>query len=605
MLPPTSVSQSHWEVVMDPLFALSMSMQANPGVYALLLGSGVSRSAGMPTGWEVVLDLLKKLAAVAGETPAPNPEAWYLKKFGAAPTYSGLLEAVAKSQAERSQLLRGYFEPTDEDREDGKKVPTAAHRAIAGLVKLRMVRVILTTNFDRLLENALEAEGINPIVIASGDDVEGALPLIHSQCTVVKIHGDYLDLRTRNTPVELGTYDDRLNSLLDRIFDEFGLIVCGWSAEWDAALCSAISRTKARRFTTYWTKHSALTDPAERLVSHRCAQLIEIKSADDFFDALGEKVRVLADVKGPHPLSTQAAIAQTKRYLPETKYPIRLHDLLMGEIQQVVDAVSSDRYPVQGQYSKEALAARIADFEGVASIAASIIATGCFWGTNEHYSLWTKALNQLCNVEIELSGLKVYVGLRRYPAVLMQYAAGVAAAASGKFCTIHSILTQPKLRNDLELNYVPMQLWEEVRQDWFKAIPALERMLLARSERIHTALREPLKPLIPGDAEYTEAFDLFETLQSLEAANRAQWALPGIFMYRYYTMRGGRPIARRDGSPLLALKEEARRLGTSPVGQASHVANLNAILKAGFCGGTLLNWEKAVQIVDERSSDFG
>jgi hypothetical protein len=37
---------------------------------------------------------------------------------------------------------------------------------------MRIVRVIVTTNFDRLLENALEAEGINPAVIASPDDAQ-------------------------------------------------------------------------------------------------------------------------------------------------------------------------------------------------------------------------------------------------------------------------------------------------------------------------------------------------------------------------------------------------------------------------------------------------
>ena len=58
---------NYQKVLSDPLFAVALSMQANPGVYALLLGSGVSRSAGMPTGWEVVLDLLRRLAAVAGE----------------------------------------------------------------------------------------------------------------------------------------------------------------------------------------------------------------------------------------------------------------------------------------------------------------------------------------------------------------------------------------------------------------------------------------------------------------------------------------------------------------------------------------------------------
>jgi hypothetical protein len=36
---------------LSPLAMLATSMQAQPGVYALLQGSGVSTDAGVPTGW--------------------------------------------------------------------------------------------------------------------------------------------------------------------------------------------------------------------------------------------------------------------------------------------------------------------------------------------------------------------------------------------------------------------------------------------------------------------------------------------------------------------------------------------------------------------------
>ena len=58
-----------------PELALAMSVHSNKGVYALLLGSGISRSAGIPTGWEVVLDLIRKLARAQGADCEPDPEA--------------------------------------------------------------------------------------------------------------------------------------------------------------------------------------------------------------------------------------------------------------------------------------------------------------------------------------------------------------------------------------------------------------------------------------------------------------------------------------------------------------------------------------------------
>jgi NAD-dependent SIR2 family protein deacetylase len=72
--------------------------------------------------------------------------------------------------------LQGYFEPDDREREEGKKGPTEAHHAIAQLSATRHIRVVITTNFDRLLERALDAEGISPVVIDTPDAAEGAPP---------------------------------------------------------------------------------------------------------------------------------------------------------------------------------------------------------------------------------------------------------------------------------------------------------------------------------------------------------------------------------------------------------------------------------------------
>src|SRR5208282_2547101 len=115
------------------------------------------------------------------------------------------------------------------------KMPMPAHKAVAELVSGGYVRVIVTTNFDRLLEQALQERGIAPTVISTADQAQGALPLVHTNCTIIKVNGDYLDTRIKNTSSELGSYDQRIHTLLDRVFDEYGLIVCGWSATWDTA----------------------------------------------------------------------------------------------------------------------------------------------------------------------------------------------------------------------------------------------------------------------------------------------------------------------------------------------------------------------------------
>src|SRR5439155_12342944 len=121
---------------------------------------------------------------------------------------------------------------TEDERAQDLKMPTPAHRAIAELAKDGYLRLIITTNFDRLLEKAMEEIGLTPTVITTADQIAGAIPLPHAGITIIKLHGDYLDTRIKNTAKELARYNPKLSALLDRILDEYGLIICGWSAGW-------------------------------------------------------------------------------------------------------------------------------------------------------------------------------------------------------------------------------------------------------------------------------------------------------------------------------------------------------------------------------------
>ena len=281
--------------MIDPQVSLAFALRSNPGAYATLIGSGVSVGAGIPTGWQVVLDLISKLARVLGESPGDDLAAWYQQRFGEKPDYSKLLDALARSPAERSALLRSYFEPTAEDRSRGVKVPGAAHMALANLAATGHIRVFVTTNFDRLIEQALEATGVTPRVLSTPDSILGSPPLSQAGCTVLKLHGDYLDTRIKNTPAELDSYDESVDALLDRIIEDHGFIVCGWSAAWDPALRRAFERRKTRRYTTYWADVAPPGEHASRLIELLEGDFIQIKGADEFFTNIVGQLKSLGD----------------------------------------------------------------------------------------------------------------------------------------------------------------------------------------------------------------------------------------------------------------------------------------------------------------------
>ena len=419
--------------MIDPVHSLSFSIQANRGVYAVLLGSGISRAAGIPTGWEITLDLVRKLAALHGDACEPEPERWYLDKFGKAADYSDLLDALAKTPAERQQLLRAYWEPSDKERDEGAKQPTAAHRAIAALVAQGFVKVIVTTNFDRLMESALVDAGVVPTILSSPDQVHGALPLIHTHCCVFKVHGDYLDTRIRNTPTELSAYPAEFNQLLDRILDDFGLVVCGWSADWDPALRSAVLRAPSRRFATYWAVRGEPTDEVRRLINHRGAQVVAIKDADTFFQSIQRYVEALEEFSRPHPLSIEAAVASLKRYLTEPRYRIQLADLVDETVDRAVEATSGPAFVTEGAPAptSESATARVRGYEAACSALLAMAPIGGFWAEEQHVYVWQRALERLSAAR-SADGYSLWIGLQRYPGTLLLYALGLGAVEAAR-----------------------------------------------------------------------------------------------------------------------------------------------------------------------------
>lgn len=552
--------------MIDPMISLSFAVQSNKGVYALLLGSGISRAASIPTGWEIVLDLIRQVAVLSGEECVPTPEAWYQSKYGQAPGYSKLLDLIAKTATERNQLLKGYFEPNEEERDRGEKLPTAAHRAIASLVASGHIKVIVTTNFDRLLESALQLVSVTPTVISTPDDALGAVPLPHNSCTIIKLHGDYLDIRIKNTPDELATYEESFNRLLDRIFDEYGLIVCGWSGEWDDALRDAIRRCPNRRFTTYWAARGAVADQAQALIEKRRAEVINISGADTFFQELSVKVTALEEFSRPHPLSKITAISSLKKFLPDASLQIRLNDLLHQETERVVEAISDTNLPFLLSTDVNLVRTRIDRYETACDTLISLMAIGCYWSNDANSSIWTTVLSRIANAVRAIPGGQYYEGtqyLKLYPALLLLYSGGIAAIASNKYNLFRSLLMDVHVRTETSNNPPSGPVAANFLTNWrimdrrFASLVLGGNAYFSLNNHIRNTLREPLREFLSDEFDYDKCFDRFEYLWSLvcfDGSQNLSWfdtRYPGRF---YNRNSGGYDIVDDIGAEFARLE---------------------------------------------------
>ncbi len=528
--------------MIDPIESLSFAIQTNPGVYALLLGSGISRPAGIPTGWEITLDLAEKLAVLCAEACEPDPEHWFRGRFGKPPDYSVLLDELAKTPTERQQLLRPYFEANEQEREEGLKQPTAAHHAIAQLAAQGFVKVIITTNFDRLTESALREAGVEPAVLSSPDDLKGALPLPHMQCCVLKIHGDYLDTRIRNTPDELDEYPEEINRFLDRVFDEFGLVVCGWSAKWDGALLDAICRTPARRFTTFWAADREPSDEAQRLIENRRAEVIPIEDADSFLQKVQHKVEAIEEFRKPHPLSTEAAVASLKRFLSEPRYKIQLADLIDETVERVIEETSGPDFDANNPPpTTETVTSRTRKYEAACSTLIAMATVGGRWAEVEHCKTWQRALQQPSWTP-RPGGIVEWSDLRLYPGMLLLYALGLGAVEADRLAFLgHLFSTAVRRENNERLTavqaFAPYHRFEPGSP--MTMLEGMENYQLPLNEWMFNTLRKFTKGLIPDEDRYRLDFVKLEMLMSMNSVYRRSpdWRgqTRGIFLYNFET----------------------------------------------------------------------
>jgi hypothetical protein len=526
------------------MVSLAFSMYANPGVYAVLLGSGVSRSAGILTGWEIVVDLCRKIAHTLGEEPGEHPDQWYLDKFGTEARYDELLAALGKTATERSKIVSEYFTPTEEDRQAGTKLPTPAHSAVASLVKLGYIRVIITTNFDRLMEMALDAEDVEYHVISTEDGIKGVQPYVHNKCTVIKLHGDFRDSRIRNTQEELCEYPQALHRLLDRILDEFGLILCGWSGTWDVALRNAMVSSPTRRYSWYWAVRGIPTDEAQGLITHRKAELISITTADSFYTRLAHMVEGLARQRAHHPQSVQVATALTKRLMVDDGGRIDLHDLVLEQVSLVRQAVND--LPVQNVDLTAEFRNQLEVYTHQTEVLRGVLATLGFFGDKPlHRELLLKAVQRLGQVNFD-NGFTSLIHLRRLPALLAVYAGGVAAVGAGRFDNLRSVLVDPKVSGltSLQPDHVTHGLTPaDVIDSELLRVPAgMVQYPTPRNVFLWDQLRPTFAPYLPTQDEFDYAFDVFEFLFCLVytanlVAGDMMWLPVGRYVSRQSSVR--------------------------------------------------------------------
>ncbi|MBW4079176.1 MAG: SIR2 family protein [Acidobacteria bacterium] len=151
--------------------------------------------------------------------------------------YSAFFEAAMAFPSDR----RSHIEKVISGRS-----PSFGHFALAVLMALDRCRLVRTTNFDGMIEDAAARiyESAKKLTVAEPDLADRAIQALNEERwpLFVKLHGDFQSDRLKNTSDELAAQDVQLRNAFASAAQRYGLIVAGYSGR-DESVMSALEES--------------------------------------------------------------------------------------------------------------------------------------------------------------------------------------------------------------------------------------------------------------------------------------------------------------------------------------------------------------------------
>jgi hypothetical protein len=254
-----------------------------------------------------------------------------------------------------------------------------------------------------------------------------------------------------------------------------------------------------------------------------------------------------------------------KRYIADTRYRIRLHDLLVGEVKTFRAETSDDKFPVREvqNVADETYLVRVSQYELLAGPLMEMMAIGGYWGDEEQAHLLCRCLSRLADPPGERGGAVAWLNLRIYPAMLLAYACGIGAVLGRRDSTLSKLLvsTRSKKGNKRAPLVRVLSHNDVIDENVFQRRAGLERKKTPLSDHLYEVLKKPLSECSIDECEYQCAFDRFEYLFCLahgdvyekEGSFGQIWGPLGCFLWRKGVLEDvGQEIAESKGDwPLL------------------------------------------------------
>lgn len=495
----------------DRILPLAFSLNNNPRCYVAVVGAGLSTASQIPMAGMIVDDLIAQVAATRGAQP-DDLWAWYEAEFGVPPTYQGLLGALGPSTGDRQGILRKHFARTPND-EPPTRQPNDGHLGLARLSRLGLVRTFITTNFDMLIEEALQQQGLNPTTIASEEDFRAAPPIDTLEAVVIHIHGVWHQPDTlRNTEEELGGYPDWVQRLLGRSFEGRGYVIVGWSGKYDPALREALTQNKTSRYSAYWLDLAEPSEAGRELLVDLGGIFVE-GDAGDILTRTSNTIEILRSHTSAVTNNAGVQVARIKKAIGNKTQPTEGLERLGELVDHILNLPAIATRKFDG--GNDEAAARRVEILNACREAAAIVMTLAMKADPEDLREVLAHITRLGRPPANADGSAVLQAQQQMPGLTLLAAAGVGAAASERWALTNQLLTDLHVREHMTSQERPLAVATDVssalsgRTTFSEAHPQFgHAMTLLNAYLAHINSETSCMPA----STFDDAWDQFETL---------------------------------------------------------------------------------------------
>ena len=257
--------------------------------FAVFLGAGASMESGIRSAGQMSEDFVSMICAV--ECPSihakPKKDKW-LRDNGYYQTirdkYASLFERCYPTEVDRREYIESQVD---------SKVPSLGYIALAHLIKAKAVDTLITTNFDDLIYIAATSfTDVRPVVYSLGgfaSEISGTA----NRPRVLKLHGDFLFSRLKNTEEELKNQDPNMSQQIQQILESYrGLIVIGNSGN-DKSILTLLEGLPAGKYL-YWCvyRDEKVNSEVEKLLIEKSGWIVRT----DGFDKLLNEIRNIVGI---------------------------------------------------------------------------------------------------------------------------------------------------------------------------------------------------------------------------------------------------------------------------------------------------------------------